>query len=208
MDFPVEMRRIVGQEVNVNDVLSVSVSSGLPVGSILPFVGELPLNYMLITGADLSRGTYSELFDAMGITMGDGNGISTYSVPTLDVGEEIHNTPTAAIELSVTKGGSGTLVDVDSKLTSNGIDTTNVTGVIVNIDASQGSGKVYLQSEDGTLKTYIPYNYSRYGVRTNQTDVRFPFGSGKIRMYTKNTLYFEIVGYYTVPHSEYMIKYR
>jgi microcystin-dependent protein len=52
------------------------------VGEIMTFAGEtVPDQFMACDGSAISRATYTELFEAIGVTHGVGNGITTFNLP-------------------------------------------------------------------------------------------------------------------------------
>lgn len=56
-----------------------------PVGSIIAFAGNvIPEGYLVCNGQEVSRTTYVDLFETIGITYGQGNGSSTFNLPKLD----------------------------------------------------------------------------------------------------------------------------
>ena len=57
---------------------------GVPAGSIFWFGSStVPTGYLECSGTAVSRTTYAQLFSAIGITHGSGNGSSTFNVPDL-----------------------------------------------------------------------------------------------------------------------------
>lgn len=57
---------------------------GLPVGSAIPFAGlTTPTGWLLCDGSAVSRATYANLFAALGVTYGVGDGTTTFNVPDL-----------------------------------------------------------------------------------------------------------------------------
>lgn len=58
--------------------------AGCPIGTIVPFSGELiPDGYLECNGAAVSRTTYSELFAVVGTRYGSGDGSTTFNLPNL-----------------------------------------------------------------------------------------------------------------------------
>lgn len=57
----------------------------LPVGSVLPFAGDTSLieGWLVCDGSAISRTTYADLFQVIGITYGGGDGVSTFNLPNL-----------------------------------------------------------------------------------------------------------------------------
>lgn len=55
---------------------------GIPVGSILDYAGAAaPSGFLFCFGQEIVRATYPELFDAIGVTYGAGNGTTTFNLP-------------------------------------------------------------------------------------------------------------------------------
>jgi microcystin-dependent protein len=54
----------------------------LPVGCVLMFANNsVPSGWLKCNGQDVSRTTYAALFAAIGTTYGEGNGLTTFSLP-------------------------------------------------------------------------------------------------------------------------------
>ena len=86
-------------QVSGNEVLGTASSSAtltvngrimdktgfvMPVGTILPYGGtSAPAGWLLCDGTAYSRSTYVDLFSAIGINFGSGNGTSTFNVPDM-----------------------------------------------------------------------------------------------------------------------------
>lgn len=74
-----------------NDVEWVNQTGGgsatgdtLPVGSIMPYPkATAPENWLICDGSAISRTDYSELFNAIGTTFGEGDGSTTFNLPNL-----------------------------------------------------------------------------------------------------------------------------
>ena len=55
-----------------------------PTGTIIAFAGNtLPDGYLLCDGSQVSRTTYKKLFDVIGVTYGEGDGSTTFTLPNL-----------------------------------------------------------------------------------------------------------------------------
>jgi microcystin-dependent protein len=57
-----------------------------PIGSFIPWlqpVGQIPANFLLADGRELSRSAYPELFAAYSVRFGAGDGVSTFKIPDL-----------------------------------------------------------------------------------------------------------------------------
>lgn len=60
------------------------VSAATPVGTVLAFGGTtLPSGWLWADGSAVSRSTYSQLFETIGVAYGAGNGSTTFAVPNL-----------------------------------------------------------------------------------------------------------------------------
>lgn len=57
----------------------------IPVGMVVPFgaTATPPAGYLRCNGQTVSRVTYAQLFAAIGITFGSGDGVSTYALPNI-----------------------------------------------------------------------------------------------------------------------------
>lgn len=74
-----------------NDVEWVNQTGGgsatgdtLPVGSIMPYPkATAPENWLICDGSAISRTDYSELFNAIGTTFGEGDGSTTFNLPNI-----------------------------------------------------------------------------------------------------------------------------
>lgn len=65
---------------------TITTSSGVPSGSITAFGGSstsVPVGWLLCSGQEVSRTTYSDLFAVIGTIYGSGNGSTTFNVPDL-----------------------------------------------------------------------------------------------------------------------------
>lgn len=64
--------------------LSKHLQTLAPVGAIHAFGGSLaPDGYLLCNGAAVSRTVYADLYAAIGVTWGAGDGTTTFNVPSL-----------------------------------------------------------------------------------------------------------------------------
>lgn len=67
---------------NSNLATTQFVQNVLPVGVILPYAGtNTPQGYFTCDGSEISRVTYSKLFEAIGTTYGGGDGYNTFNIP-------------------------------------------------------------------------------------------------------------------------------
>jgi uncharacterized protein (DUF2147 family) len=70
---------------NESGTLALTSFAGLPVGSIALFAtGAVPSGFLECNGQDVSRSSYSSLFDVLGTSYGTGNGTTTFGLPDLD----------------------------------------------------------------------------------------------------------------------------
>lgn len=59
-------------------------NSDVPVGVLYPFGGSVaPTNYLICDGSAISRTEYSELFNVIGTSYGEGDGETTFNLPNL-----------------------------------------------------------------------------------------------------------------------------
>lgn len=63
---------------------SSSGGGGGDIGFIYPYAGEtIPEGYLLCDGSAISRTEYPELFEAIGVVWGEGDGTTTFNIPDL-----------------------------------------------------------------------------------------------------------------------------
>lgn len=70
---------------NLNISGTITANAGLPpVGSVTAFAGSTtPSGWLLCDGSNVSRTTYSDLFEVIGTTYGEGDGSTTFGLPNL-----------------------------------------------------------------------------------------------------------------------------
>lgn len=93
-----------------------------PAGIIIPFAGpaeNIPAGWMLCDGSAISRSEYANLYNAIGVCWGTGDGTTTFNLPDL-----------RGMFLRGVSGDSGNDPDADSRilLTDNGGNTGNNVG--------------------------------------------------------------------------------
>lgn len=72
------------QQLIKQDIQGAISGDTLPVGAIMPFGSNtIPENWLLCNGQAVSRTTYQELFNIIGITYGSGDGFTTFNLPDL-----------------------------------------------------------------------------------------------------------------------------
>lgn len=67
--------------------VAVTVASGVPVGTVIAYMGTtIPDGYLLMDGRNVSRTTYSALFNVVGTSMGAGDGSTTFTIADMTDG--------------------------------------------------------------------------------------------------------------------------
>lgn len=81
---------LVKKSDNDNDVEWQTGGSGgasgdtLPIGAIIPYTSDtIPTNWLLCDGSAISRTEYSDLFNVIGTTYGQGDGLTTFNLPNI-----------------------------------------------------------------------------------------------------------------------------
>ena len=68
----------------VSTELDIHDANALPTGSYIQFAGsQAPAGFLVCNGGEISRTTYSALFDVIGTTYGSGDGSTTFNLPDL-----------------------------------------------------------------------------------------------------------------------------
>ena len=68
----------------VTTQLDIHDAGALPTGSYIQFAGsQAPAGFLVCNGGEISRTTYSALFDVIGTTYGSGDGSTTFNLPNL-----------------------------------------------------------------------------------------------------------------------------
>lgn len=125
-----------------------------PAGIIIPFAGpaeNIPEGWMLCDGSAISRTDYANLYKAIGVCWGIGDGATTFNLPDL-----------RGMFLRGVSGESGNDPDADIRvlLTDNGGNTGNNVGsyqgdAIRNITGAFGSSSVWPDGGTGFVKADI-----------------------------------------------------
>lgn len=121
-----------------------------PAGMVSPFAGpveSIPAGWLLCDGSEISRTEYANLYDAIGVCWGIGDGATTFNLPDL-----------RGMFLRGVSGDSGNDADAESRvvLNDNGGNTGNNVGsyqgdAIRNITGStQNSAEFHLSGNDST----------------------------------------------------------
>ena len=67
-----------------DETINIEVPDALPIGSYIQFAGsQAPAGFLVCNGGEISRTTYSALFDVIGTTYGSGDGSTTFNLPNL-----------------------------------------------------------------------------------------------------------------------------
>lgn len=158
------------------DELGMRVGMNFITGDVkLSARASAPSGWLICNGAEVSRGTYSNLFSAVGTTYGVGNGSSTFNIPDLQgkvpvgvsgsilrgaIGGEA--THTLTIPELPSHGHSGSNVDVRGGNGETGIDggatpiaTTNAPATTKNVYVAPAGGDV----GHNNMQPYVGLNY-------------------------------------------------
>lgn len=83
IDFPESMPPTEHTH-DVEDIVDLPIIDGIPHGAVMAFArNTAPTGWLECDGAAVSRMTYADLFDAIGITFGSGNGSTTFNLPDI-----------------------------------------------------------------------------------------------------------------------------
>lgn len=126
----------------------VAHNAMLPAGMIVPFAGpveNIPVGWLLCDGRTVSRSEYINLYDAIGVAWGEGNGTTTFNLPDL-----------RGMFLRGVSGESGNDADANKRtmLNENGGNTGNNVGsyqgdAIKNIKGTFTSGSMIPSENTG-----------------------------------------------------------
>ena len=98
---------------------TILIGSVIPAGSVAPFSGSVvPDGWLLCDGSAPSRTTYSNLFAALGVAHGQGNGSTTFNLP------DYRGTFLRGRVNISTISGSGTAGSNQATFTSHGVNRT------------------------------------------------------------------------------------
>ena len=68
--------------IRTKEAISEFIPPAVPSGVMVPFAGtNVPDGWLLCNGAEVSRTTYASLFAAIGTKWGEGDGVSTFTLP-------------------------------------------------------------------------------------------------------------------------------
>lgn len=139
------------REINYSQLPSspyaeVAYNTLIPAGVIVPFGGQvdkIPSGWLLCDGSEISRTDYINLYDAIGVCWGIGNGATTFNLPDM-----------RGMFLRGVSGGSGKDPDASSRLVlnNNGGNTGNNVGSYQGDAIRNITGEIHgTGSDDGPL---------------------------------------------------------
>ena len=68
--------------IRTKEAISAFIPPAVPSGVMVPFAGtNVPDGWLLCNGAEISRTTYASLFAAIGTKWGEGDGVTTFTLP-------------------------------------------------------------------------------------------------------------------------------
>lgn len=153
-----------------------------PAGVIVPFAGEvenIPYGWMLCDGSQVSRAEYTNLYNAIGVCWGMGDGSTTFNLPDL-----------RGMFLRGVSGDSGNDADANSRivLNDNGGNTGNQVGsyqgdAIRNITGTFRGGRNYGGSwqNDQTGAFYVAGStYNPKGTDTSGAGIKVGFDASGV----------------------------
>jgi microcystin-dependent protein len=83
-DATVSTAKIADEAVTAAKLAPTLLAQFIPAGTILPFGGTVvPSGFLLCNGQSVSRSTYADLYTAIGVAFGSGNGSTTFNMPDL-----------------------------------------------------------------------------------------------------------------------------
>ena len=95
------------QQLIKQDIIGTVGGDTMPIGAIVQFGSStIPTNWLPCDGSAISRTTYQDLFNTIGITYGQGDGFSTFNLPNLNTTNVIY-----IIKATQSAGIVATIVD-------------------------------------------------------------------------------------------------
>lgn len=152
----------------------------IPVGCIMPFAGpaeNIPAGWMLCDGSAVSRTTYGNLYNAIGVAWGTGDGSSTFNLPDLRgmflrgaAGSDTIGDPDANARLANAHGGNS------------GNNVGSYQGdAIRNITGSISSGSVIPYGDQGFVNhTYVGPGGGQNGSGSDSQAATFTFDASRV----------------------------
>lgn len=176
--------RNVGSAQGDTDVVTKS-TSGMPAGMISPFGGtEAPDGWLPCDGRAVSRATYANLFSAIGVVWGAGNGSTTFNIPNL-AGKFLRGVGGNSAALGVPQGqataknqltlsGGVTALATTSRSLASGSAAAQKLRRSGALNVGGGSTTLYALQSDGT--TYAS-GFSQASAVTGTTDIAHSHGN-------------------------------
>jgi hypothetical protein len=62
-------------------ILNARIDDAVNIGQMRVFFGDIEMGWLACDGSEVSRETYSALFDVIGTTYGEGDGTTTFNLP-------------------------------------------------------------------------------------------------------------------------------
>ena len=146
IDASITNDKIAAGAISASKISSdVSFASGM----VMPYAGSAgaPTGWLLCYGQEVSRTTYADLYTAIGITYGVGDGSTTFTLPDLrgrvvagqdDMGGASANRLTSALN-GDTLGATGGAEDVTLTSAQSGLPAHTHTTDLVTVDIGSGS---------------------------------------------------------------------
>lgn len=137
-----------------------------PAGIIVPFAGEvenIPFGWMLCDGSEISRAEYANLYNAIGVCWGMGDGSTTFNLPDLrgmflrGVSGDSGNDADANNRIVLNENGGNTGNQVGSY---QGDAIRNITGTFNCDSKSRGATGAFVLTATGSVKDSYSSTYN------------------------------------------------
>lgn len=140
--------------IRVKEAISAQTPPALPTGAFIFYGGiDVPDGYLLCNGANVSRTTYANLFAKIGTKYGEGDGVSTFTLPNLN-GRVLQGTNDT--------GEVGTYLEPQLP---NIVGDMTKGSVGISWSSSMGEGAIHSAPDQGTHVTPYVESGSSYGNR-------------------------------------------
>lgn len=142
------------QQLIKQDIVGTIGGDTMPVGAIIQFGSStIPTNWLECDGSAISRTTYQDLFNTIGITYGQGDGFTTFNLPDL-------TTASATYIIKAYQSAGVVATVVDNLNSSSATDALSANqGRILN---GNGTPEVLATLSSGTSSTITVSDLSRY----------------------------------------------
>lgn len=134
---------IINNEITVNDCVvkveenEATLLKNCPVGCVMMYAkSATPEGWLTCNGSTVSRTTYSELFNVIGTTFGEGDGSTTFALPNLTDKFAMGNNTVGTVKAAGLPNITGTL----SKMSLNSVTPTASGAFTAADDGSSGYG--------------------------------------------------------------------